>query len=169
MLSHVISIPFIGLHSTHTVLQLKPPQSLLLPCRRNTSFPANSYALKRRKFHNPKDLFILYVLFPNKGLRSQESWKETVFCSIIVRSIKNFFTTMKSKIPILGLCWNLSMLRDLWSHQPRRLSLPRWNRLWSFFNTILHGSKAIYGEQNKCISLHPNSLDWIANFKYIKK
>ena len=49
MLSHVISIPFIALHSTHTALQL--PQSPLLPCRRNISFPANSYPLKRRKFH----------------------------------------------------------------------------------------------------------------------
>ena len=34
---------FIALHSTHTALQLKPPQSPLLPCRRNISFPANSY------------------------------------------------------------------------------------------------------------------------------
>ena len=49
MLSHVISIPFIALHSTHTALQL--PQSPLLPCRRNISFPANSYPLKRWKFH----------------------------------------------------------------------------------------------------------------------
>jgi len=50
MLSHVqISIPFIALHSTHTALQL--PQSPLLQCRRNISFPANSYPLKRRKFH----------------------------------------------------------------------------------------------------------------------
>ena len=48
MFSHVISIPFIALHSTHTALQL--PQSPLLPCRRNISFPANSYPLKRRKF-----------------------------------------------------------------------------------------------------------------------
>ena len=51
MLSHVISIPFKALHSTHTALQL--PQSPLLPCRRNISFPANSYPLKRRKFHSP--------------------------------------------------------------------------------------------------------------------
>ena len=49
MLSHVISIPFIALRSTHTALQL--PQSPLLPCRRNISFPANSYPLQRRKFH----------------------------------------------------------------------------------------------------------------------
>ena len=49
MLSHVISILFIALHSTHTALQL--PQSPLLPCRRNISFPANSYPLKRWKFH----------------------------------------------------------------------------------------------------------------------
>ena len=49
MLSHVISIPFIALHSTHTALQL--PQSPLFPCRRNISFPANSYPLKRWKFH----------------------------------------------------------------------------------------------------------------------
>ena len=49
MLSHVISIPYIALHSTHTALQL--PQSPLLPCRRNISFPANSYPLKRWKFH----------------------------------------------------------------------------------------------------------------------
>ena len=62
---------------------------------------------------------------------------------------------MKSKIPI-GRYLNLSMSRDLWSHQLRRLSLPRWNRSWSFFNTILYGSKAIYGEQNKYISLRPN-------------
>ena len=53
MLSHVISIPFIALHSTHTALQL--PQSPLLPCRRNISFPANSYPLKRRKFHIYRD------------------------------------------------------------------------------------------------------------------
>ena len=51
MLSDVIDIPLIALHSTHTALQLEPPQSLLLPCRRNISFPANSYPLKRRKFH----------------------------------------------------------------------------------------------------------------------
>ena len=44
----MISIPFIVLHSTHTALQL--PQSPLLPCRRNISFPANSYPLKRQKF-----------------------------------------------------------------------------------------------------------------------
>ena len=49
MLSHVIGMPFIALHSTHTALQL--PQSPLLPCRRNISFLANSYPLKRRKFH----------------------------------------------------------------------------------------------------------------------
>jgi len=50
MLSHVISIPyFIALHSTHAALQL--PQSPLLPWRKNISFPANSYPLKRRKFH----------------------------------------------------------------------------------------------------------------------
>ena len=49
MLYHVISIPFIALYSTHTALQL--PQSPLLPCRRNISFPANSYPLKRRNFH----------------------------------------------------------------------------------------------------------------------
>ena len=54
---------------------------------------------------------------------------------------------MKSKIPI-GRYLNLSMSRDLWSHQLLRLSLHRWNRSWSFFNTILHGSEAIYGEQN---------------------
>ena len=35
----------------HTVLQLKPPQSPMLPCHRNISFPANSYPLKCRKFH----------------------------------------------------------------------------------------------------------------------
>ena len=51
MLSHVISIPFIALHSIHTVLQLKPPQSPMLPCCRNISFPANSDPLKCRKFH----------------------------------------------------------------------------------------------------------------------
>ena len=51
MLSHVLSIPFIALHSTHAQLQLKPPQSPLLPCLRNVSFPVNSYSLKRRKFH----------------------------------------------------------------------------------------------------------------------
>ena len=51
MLSHVIDIPLIALHSTHTALQLEPSQSLLLPYRRNISFPANSYPFKRRKFH----------------------------------------------------------------------------------------------------------------------
>ena len=50
--SHVISISFIALHSTHTALQL--PQSPLLPCRRNISFSANSCSLKRRKFHVPQ-------------------------------------------------------------------------------------------------------------------
>ena len=45
-LSHMISIPFIALHSIHTVLQLKPPQ-----CCRNISFPTNSYPLKCQKFH----------------------------------------------------------------------------------------------------------------------
>ena len=48
MLSHVISIPFVALHSTYTALQMQPPQFSLLPCRRNLSFPANSYPLKRR-------------------------------------------------------------------------------------------------------------------------
>ena len=48
MLSHVISIPFVALHSTYTALQMQAPQSSLLPCRRNVSFPANSYPLKRR-------------------------------------------------------------------------------------------------------------------------
>ena len=43
MLLHVINIPFIAPHSTHAAPQL--PQS------RNISFPANSYPLKRRKFH----------------------------------------------------------------------------------------------------------------------
>ena len=41
MLSHVLSIPFIALRS----------KSSLLLCLRNVSFPANSYSLKRRKFH----------------------------------------------------------------------------------------------------------------------
>ena len=49
MLFHVISIPFMALHSTHTAFQL--PQSPMPPCRRNISFPANSYPLKSRKFH----------------------------------------------------------------------------------------------------------------------
>ena len=49
MLSHVISIPLIAPYSTYAALQL--PQSPLLPCRRNISFPANSYPLKHRKFH----------------------------------------------------------------------------------------------------------------------
>ena len=53
-LSHVISIPYIAVHSTHTALQLNLPQSSLLPCRRNISFLANSYSLKRRKIHVPK-------------------------------------------------------------------------------------------------------------------
>ena len=39
MLSHVINILFKALHSTYAALQL--PQSPLLPCRRNISFPAN--------------------------------------------------------------------------------------------------------------------------------
>ena len=45
MLSHVISIPFIALHSTHAALQLKPPQSPLLPCRTNILFLANLYCI----------------------------------------------------------------------------------------------------------------------------
>ena len=48
MLSHVISIPFVALHSTYTALQMQPPQSSLLPCCRNVSFPANSYPLIKR-------------------------------------------------------------------------------------------------------------------------
>ena len=52
LLSHVISIPFKALHSTHTALQLKPPQSPLFPCGRNISFLPNFYPLKRRKFNN---------------------------------------------------------------------------------------------------------------------
>ena len=51
MLSHVISIPFIAVHSTHTALQLKLPQSPLVQHHRNISFSAYSYPLKRRKFH----------------------------------------------------------------------------------------------------------------------
>ena len=43
------TVRFILAVSTHTALQL--PQSPLLPCRRNISFPANSYPLKRWKFH----------------------------------------------------------------------------------------------------------------------
>ena len=43
------TLRFILAVSTHTALQL--PQSPLLPCRRNISFPANSYPLKRWKFH----------------------------------------------------------------------------------------------------------------------
>ena len=46
--SRVISIPSIALHSTHTALQLKPPQSSLFLI----SFSANLYPLKRRKFNN---------------------------------------------------------------------------------------------------------------------
>ena len=49
MLSHVISIPFTALHSTHAALELKPPQSPLLLCRRNILFLVNSYPLKCRK------------------------------------------------------------------------------------------------------------------------
>ena len=52
LLSHVISIPFIALHSTHTALKLKPPQSPLFPCCRNISFLANLYPLQRWKFNN---------------------------------------------------------------------------------------------------------------------
>ena len=43
------TLRFILAVSTHTALQL--PQSPLLPCRRNISFPGNSYPLKRWKFH----------------------------------------------------------------------------------------------------------------------
>ena len=105
MLSHEISIPFIGLHSTHTAHQLKPPQSLLLPCRRNTSFPANLYSLKRRKFHNLKDLFSLYVLFPNNGLSSQGSSKETVFYSIITWGLLKISSLQWSLKFRLGAAW----------------------------------------------------------------
>ena len=56
MLSHVMSILLKTLHSTHAALQLKPPQSPLLTCRRNILFPANLYPLKRRKH-----LYILYI------------------------------------------------------------------------------------------------------------
>ena len=48
----VISIPFTALHSTHTALKLKPPQSPLFPCCRNISFLANLYPLQRGKFNN---------------------------------------------------------------------------------------------------------------------
>ena len=106
MLSHVISIPFIGLQSTHTAHQLKPPQSLLLPSRRNTSFPANSYPLKLRKFHNLKDLFSLYALFSNEGLSSQGIFKETVFCSIITWGLLKISSLQLSlKFRFLGSAW----------------------------------------------------------------
>lgn len=49
MLSHVISIPFTALHSTHAALDLKLPQSPLLLCHRNILFLVNSYPLKCRK------------------------------------------------------------------------------------------------------------------------
>ena len=52
LLSHVISIPFKALHSTHTALQLKPLKSPLFPCCRDISFPANLYPLKCRKFND---------------------------------------------------------------------------------------------------------------------
>ena len=55
MLSHVMSILLKTLHSTHAALQLKPPQSPLLTCRRNILFPANLYPLKRRKY-----VYIIY-------------------------------------------------------------------------------------------------------------
>ena len=55
----MISIPFIALHSTHTALQL--PQSPLLPCRRNISSSANSYQLKRRKFHYCVEFVLRYL------------------------------------------------------------------------------------------------------------
>ena len=66
MLSLVISIPFIALPSTHSALQLKPSQSPLLPCRRNVSFPANSYPLKRRNFH-----FLSFTDSVNRGQRHE--------------------------------------------------------------------------------------------------
>ena len=105
MLSHVISIPFIGLQSTHTALQPKPPQSLLLPCRRYTWFPANSYPLKLRKFHNLKDLFSLYALFSNEGLSSQGILKETVFCSIITWGLLKISSRQWSLKFRLGCTW----------------------------------------------------------------
>ena len=81
MLSHVISIPFIALHSTHTALQL--PQSPLLPCRRNISFPANSYPLKRWKFHNSLGaIFFFAVDLTNVSLRKQPTFGDALLVSL---------------------------------------------------------------------------------------
>ena len=54
MLSHVMSILLKTLHSTHAALQLKPPQSPLLTCRRNILFPASIHL-------NAGNMYILYI------------------------------------------------------------------------------------------------------------
>ena len=81
MLCHVISIPFIALHSTHTALQL--PQSPLFPCRRNISFPANSYPIKRWKFHFAKCCQYLQnhglkLLGPTRSPLCKILWKASI-------------------------------------------------------------------------------------------
>ena len=50
IISHVISIPFIALRST--ILHFNCPSPHCSRAARNISFPANSYPLKRRKFHS---------------------------------------------------------------------------------------------------------------------
>ena len=88
MLSHVMNIPFIALSSTHTALQL--PQSPLLLCRRNISFPANSYLLKRRKFLNlllAKKLNAFCPLY----LVSDKQWQASVLGTLTERYILLFY------------------------------------------------------------------------------
>ena len=84
MLFHVISIPFIVLHSTHTALQL--PQSPLLPCRSNISFSANSYPLKRQKFR-----FVFMNVYRNTSVEMFGPLAQTssfLCASVIVDKLK---------------------------------------------------------------------------------
>ena len=99
MLSHVINIHSIAPHSTHAALQL--PQSPLLPCRRNISFPANSYPLRRRKFH-----LLFIVLLPVISSEGKSSSNKPKFCSafVLIVMLANGFQMYKSNPNVL-LVW----------------------------------------------------------------
>ena len=100
MISHVISIHFIAFPSTRTALQLKPPQSPPLPCRRNISFPANSYPLKRRKFHIPINEKIMkyFVYLNNKD--NDSIVKQSFLMSKNLYSVKNsgFYSNLMNMV-----------------------------------------------------------------------
>ena len=88
----------IALHSTHTALQL--PQSPMLSCRRNISFPANSYPLKCRKFHNEKS--------ENKthGTWERGRWSALVFgISFYCATFHHYLGAWKQAITVLVYCF----------------------------------------------------------------